>query len=105
MACVRQQRAALLAAVEEHVQPALIGWLAMLEDYAGHVRPGPGVHAIAMSPAVAEAILALVFIPVFGLTPMAGVMAIPTLLLGVYCKSPDVPATGWPQLTGPPERK
>ena len=38
-----EQRAALLAAVEEHVQPALAEWLAMLEDYAGHVRPGPGV--------------------------------------------------------------
>ena len=38
-----EQRAALLAAVEEHVQPALIEWLAMLEDHAEHVRPGPGV--------------------------------------------------------------
>ncbi len=36
-------RGALLAAVREHVQPALAGWLAMLEDYAGHVRRGPGV--------------------------------------------------------------
>ena len=38
-----EQRAALLAAVEDHVQPALAEWLATLEDYAGHVRPGPGV--------------------------------------------------------------
>ncbi len=37
------QRAALLAAIENHVQPALEAWLAMLDDYAGHVRPGPGV--------------------------------------------------------------
>ena len=37
------QRAALLEAVERHVQPALAAWLEMLEDYAAHVRPGPGV--------------------------------------------------------------
>ena len=38
-----EQRAVLLAAVEEHVQPPLEAWLDMLQDYAGHVRPGPGV--------------------------------------------------------------
>ncbi len=38
-----EQRAALLAAVEEHVQPALKAWLATLEDYAAHVRSGPGL--------------------------------------------------------------
>ncbi len=38
-----EQRATLLAAIEVHVEPALAGWLATLEDYAGHVRPGPGV--------------------------------------------------------------
>lgn len=38
-----EQRAVLLAAVKEHVQPALEAWLVMLEDYAAHVRPGPGV--------------------------------------------------------------
>jgi uncharacterized protein (DUF885 family) len=37
------RRAALLAAVETHVQPALAEWLAALEDYAAHVRRGPGV--------------------------------------------------------------
>jgi uncharacterized protein (DUF885 family) len=37
------QRAELLAVVGEHVRPALAEWLAMLEDYAAHVRPGPGV--------------------------------------------------------------
>lgn len=38
-----EARSALLAAVRQHVQPALAEWLVMLEDYAGHVRPGPGV--------------------------------------------------------------
>ncbi len=28
---------------QEHVQPALMAWLEMLEGYAEHVRPGPGV--------------------------------------------------------------
>jgi uncharacterized protein (DUF885 family) len=37
------QRAVLLAALKEHVQPALEAWLTMLEGYAEHVRPGPGV--------------------------------------------------------------
>jgi uncharacterized protein (DUF885 family) len=37
------QRTALLAAVERDVRPALADWLEMLEAYAGHVRPGPGV--------------------------------------------------------------
>jgi uncharacterized protein (DUF885 family) len=37
------QRQALLDAVEAHVQPALAAWLEMLEEYAGHVRPGPGL--------------------------------------------------------------
>ncbi len=36
-------RASLLRAVRQHVQPALAAWLVMLQDYAGHVRPGPGV--------------------------------------------------------------
>jgi uncharacterized protein (DUF885 family) len=38
-----RRRVALLAAVQEHVQPALMAWLEMLEGYAAHVRPGPGV--------------------------------------------------------------
>jgi uncharacterized protein (DUF885 family) len=37
------QRAKLQAAVERDVQPALVAWLTTLEDYAAHVRPGPGV--------------------------------------------------------------
>ena len=37
------QRARLLAALEELVQPALAEWLAALEAYAAHVRPGDGV--------------------------------------------------------------
>ncbi len=36
-------RDSLLRAVRQHVQPALAAWLEMLEDYAGHVRSGPGV--------------------------------------------------------------
>ncbi len=38
-----EQRATLLSAVEEFVQPSLAEWLDMLERYAAHVRPGPGV--------------------------------------------------------------
>ncbi len=37
------QRARLLGAVRRHVEPALEAWLATLEGYAGHARPGPGV--------------------------------------------------------------
>ena len=37
------QRATLLAAIREHVQPALSEWLRMLERYAAHVRAGDGV--------------------------------------------------------------
>ncbi len=37
------ERARLLGAVRQHVEPALEAWLAMLEEYAGHARPGPGV--------------------------------------------------------------
>jgi uncharacterized protein (DUF885 family) len=39
----QEQRTVLRASLEEHVQPALGAWLEMLEEYAGHVRPGPGV--------------------------------------------------------------
>ncbi len=38
-----ERRALLLEAVRRDVQPALEAWRAMLEDYAAHVRPGPGV--------------------------------------------------------------
>jgi len=37
------RKTALLAAVREHVEPALETWLETLEDYAAHVRSGPGV--------------------------------------------------------------
>ncbi len=37
------QRATLLAAIREHVEPALADWLALLEDYATHARAGDGV--------------------------------------------------------------
>ena len=38
-----EQRATLLSAIREHVQPALSDWLAMLERYTAHVRAGDGV--------------------------------------------------------------
>ncbi len=37
------QRATLLAAIREHVLPALAAWLQLLERYAAHVRTGDGV--------------------------------------------------------------
>ena len=42
-----ETQAALAVAVEEHVQPALVEWLAMLEDYAGHARAGDGISYLA----------------------------------------------------------
>jgi uncharacterized protein (DUF885 family) len=41
------QREALVAAVESHVIPAYREWLAMLEDYGGHVRLGDGICYLA----------------------------------------------------------
>jgi uncharacterized protein (DUF885 family) len=50
-------RARLREAVTEHVQPALATWLAVLEDYVAHVRPGDGLCYLSDGEAVYRAMI------------------------------------------------